>query len=112
MPDRLQRSELESAFLENRVRLEHAARRIVQSGEAAKDVLQDAFVKLLKLPDHSRIRQPVAYCFQVVRTVAIDHCRRQSLEATYRVSTDETDVIEPQENGIATPERLLNCVFH
>ena len=108
MSERLQRSELESAFLENRAHLEHVARRIVRSREASEDVLQDAFMKLLNLTDLGRVQRPLAYCIQVVRNVAIDHCRRQTLEATYRVSTDETDVIEPQLNGVATPERLLS----
>ena len=102
------RSELEAVFLANRVSLERAARRIVHSQETTEDVVQDAFVKLLHLPDLDKVQQPLAYCRQVVRNVAIDHCRRQSMETAYRVSTDVADIVEPQTVTAATPERLLD----
>lgn len=107
MPNRQPRTELEAVFVENRKRLEITARKIVRSPEQAEDIVQDAFVKILNLADTGKVERPLSYCHQVVRNLAIDHCRRQSLEAVYRIEAAVADYVEPQQAAVATPEQLL-----
>jgi RNA polymerase sigma factor (sigma-70 family) len=76
-----QRQDLELTFAENRVRLLQAAQRIVGTPDLAEDVLQSAYLRILDVSSRLTIDQPISYCFQVVRHLAIDHRRRMMLEA-------------------------------
>lgn len=83
-----QRQDLQTTFLESRERLRLAAQRIVGTRDLADDILQSAY---LRITDTSAglVRQPLNYCFQVVRHLAIDHCRRRALEAQFLVGEAE-----------------------
>lgn len=96
---------LVATFVDNRAQLRRLAQSIVRNAETADDILQDAW---LRLADGERIREvqrPVSYCCQVVRNLALDHCRRQALEATYRTYDIEVESLEVP--AAATPHKTL-----
>lgn len=72
---------LGSAFVAHRAELQGLAHKIIGRRELAEDIVQDAFLKLSGVADSLPVQQPLAYCFQVVRNLAIDCFRRMSLEA-------------------------------
>ncbi|RZT39135.1 RNA polymerase sigma-70 factor (ECF subfamily) [Cupriavidus agavae] len=76
-------------FVENRRALVGAAARIVGSRDLAEDVVQDAFLRLRDLTDDGAIRCRLSYLYQVVRNLAIDTYRRQSLEQKWMTGEDE-----------------------
>lgn len=75
------RQDLQTTFIEHRVRLQEAAQRIVGKRDLAEEVLQSAYLRITETSVHLVIRQPLNYCFQVVRHLAIDYCRRRTLES-------------------------------
>jgi len=97
-------SSLGDVFVANRAQLWHVARRIVRTTDLADDVVQDAY---LRIADGAcrKIDKPMGYCCQVVRNLALDHCRRQSLEATYR--TFDIDVETLDVPGPSSPDCLM-----
>ena len=72
---------LAQAFVANRAQLRRAALAIVRAPEEADDVVQDAYVKLIEARCDAEVRQPLAYCFQVVRNMALDRRRRSAFES-------------------------------
>ncbi len=78
-------SMLAEVFVIHSAKLRIIARKIAVSPDVIDDVMQDAYLKLIDSPVVRKVTQPFGYCCQVVRNVAIDYCRRQSLEASYRV---------------------------
>lgn len=93
---------LVEVFIEHRPQLRSLARKVVGSSDAADEVLQDAFVRLAEGGGSGVcINRPYSYCCQVVRNVALDHCRRRSLEAKVWVDS---------ENG-QVPEKSTNCAM-
>jgi RNA polymerase sigma factor (sigma-70 family) len=83
---------LGEVFITHRSQLRSIARKIVGTPEMAEDILQDAYLKLVEGVCVRQIEKPFCYCCQVVRNLALDHCRRQSVEATYRVFTEEGEL--------------------
>lgn len=81
MSNHRQRRDLEDTFLQHWSQLRSAAHAIVGAREAAEDVTQSAYVKVLEISGELTIRQPIGFCFQVVRNLAIDHRRRATLES-------------------------------
>ena len=88
------RSSLIDVFVENRARLCHLARKIVGAAEIAEEIVQDAYLKLVDGTLARVVDHPLGYCCQIVRNVAIDHCRRVKLEAKVRVHAEEDDLPE------------------
>jgi len=85
------------AFIENRQILVKIAARITGCRSRAEDVVQDAFFRLQSAPDiTSSFKAQLSYLFQIVRNLAIDHYRKQTLELKYS---------GPEEEG-------LNVVIH
>jgi RNA polymerase sigma factor (sigma-70 family) len=78
-----QRQDLQATFIAHRDRLRDAAQRIVGTRHLAEDVLQTAFLRIMDSASHLIIRHPLNYCFQVVRHLALDYCRRRALEAQF-----------------------------
>jgi len=90
-------SPLLQAFIDNRQMLVKIAARITGCRSRAEDVVQDAFFRLQSAPDiTSSFKAQLSYLFQIVRNLAIDHYRKQSLELRYS---------GPEEEG-------LNVVIH
>lgn len=83
-----QRQDLQTTFLGARDRLREAAQRIVGTRDRAEDILQSAYLRITET-QADLVRQPLNYCFQVVRHLAIDHCRRRALESQFLVGEFE-----------------------
>ncbi|MDI9689791.1 sigma-70 family RNA polymerase sigma factor [Burkholderia cenocepacia] len=73
-------------FIRRRSELRAVAFRIVGRADVVDDVMQDAYVKLLECTCARDVLNPVAYCCQVVRNMALDHCRSRVLESNVIVS--------------------------
>lgn len=76
-----QRQDLQDIFITHRDRLQGVARQIVGTRDAAEDVVQSAYLRVVDASSHLVVQQPSSYCFQVVRYLAIDHVRRRTLES-------------------------------
>lgn len=46
-------------------------------GEEADDVVQDAFVNLLRSGDPARLTQPRSYLYRIASNLIVDHCRKR-----------------------------------
>lgn len=89
-------------FIGQRDGLRRAALSIVGSRERAEDVVQDAYLKVWEASKALDIRQPISYCFQVVRNLALDYWRRSAFESQLLTNEEEGwDVPAAQ----ATPEQ-------
>ncbi|CAM3689283.1 RNA polymerase sigma-70 factor (ECF subfamily) [Paracidovorax anthurii] len=96
MPMSLPLSEpsLAEVFVAHRAQLWRVARQIVNTGDLADDVIQDAYLKLVEGPSTRTAERPVGYCCQVVRNLALDYCRRHRVEATYRTFDVDVETID------------------
>ncbi len=75
--------------------------RIVKNQEEAKDVVQDALVKIWKVKDKiSTVDNVDAYCMMITRNIGIDKIRGRKME-----TTDIDDHYDIKSNT-ANPERL------
>ncbi|CUJ48733.1 sigma-70 family RNA polymerase sigma factor [Achromobacter sp. ACM03] len=90
-------------FIAHRAQLRRIAQRIVGTPEIADEVTQDAYLKLMEGACARDVSKPYSYCCQVVRNLALDHCRRQAVESTYRIYTDDGEL--PQVAGGCVPDR-------
>jgi RNA polymerase sigma factor (sigma-70 family) len=73
--------EVNTLFVTNRTQLCRAAYKILGDWERSDDVVQDAYIKIIEMTAAQNIRQPLAYMFQIVRNLAIDHYRRMMFES-------------------------------
>lgn len=92
-------------FIANRPQLFRIAQKILRAADWAEEVVQDAYLKLVEGAYARDIQQPLFYCNQVVRNLALDYYRRHSLEATYRSFGEPVELL--QVAGGAPPEQLL-----
>lgn len=104
MSNHRQRQDLEETFLQHRSQLRSAAQAIVGERDAAEDVTQSAYIKVLEISGELVIRQPVSYCFQVVRHLAIDYRRRSTLESHIFRDESQGEVVPTQQ---ASPEQAV-----
>ncbi len=74
-------------FMTRRSELKVVAAKIVGRYGLVDDVVQDAYLKLAEGVWAGEIRDPFAYCCQVVRHLAFDYCRRRVVESTHIVSS-------------------------
>jgi RNA polymerase sigma-70 factor (ECF subfamily) len=77
----------------------------VPRGLEVDDVIQEGYAIFSSLADVSRIGNPRAYFYQVVRSLISEHFRRAGVE-TSGAGLDVESVTEPQEG--LTPERILS----
>ena len=102
----LEAQSLSDVFIAHRAQLCSIARKIVGTKELAEEVTQEAYLKLLDGESVRRVDKPFCYCCQVVRNLALDHCRRQAVESTYRVYTDDGEL--PHVPGGLPPDQGLD----
>ena len=95
---------LGDVFIANRQQLRSIALRIVGTPELADEVTQEGFLKVAE--GIFEVEKPFSYCCQVVRNLALDHRRRQAVESTYRVYTEDGEL--PQVAGGLAPEQGLD----
>lgn len=92
-------------FIVNRIQLWRIARKIVRTAELADDVTQDAYLKLVDGPCIRQAERPFSYCCQVVRNLALDYCRRHTVEAAYRSFDVDVELVDVP--CVASPDRIL-----
>ncbi|KAF1073192.1 MAG: putative RNA polymerase sigma factor FecI [Variovorax sp.] len=97
---------LGEVFIANRAQLQRVAQKIVRTADLADEVLQDAYLKLADGAAVRDVRKPLGYCCQVVRNVAFDYHRHQSVEASYRTYCEDVELVSPPSND--APERVLD----
>jgi RNA polymerase sigma factor (sigma-70 family) len=97
---------LGDVFIAHRAQLRVIAQKIVGSKEHAEDVTQDAYLRIAEGVRAKHVNNPIGYCCQVVRNIAIDHYRRQSVETAYRVYTKDGEL--PEVAVHATPDRVVD----
>jgi RNA polymerase sigma factor (sigma-70 family) len=85
----VEKQDLGEVFMAHRSRLRWAALKILGNPERAEDVVQDAYLKVSEAAAVFDIKQPLAYLYQMVRNLAIDHHRRTSLEMNLFESEDD-----------------------
>ena len=99
--------ELGRVFVAHRAQLKRAAQQILGDTHSAEDLVHDAYLKAVEADGgaHACVRQPLAYAVQMVRHMAIDRCRRTTLEQRLFEAGDDagTEVPTP---AAATPEAL------
>jgi RNA polymerase sigma-70 factor (ECF subfamily) len=93
---------LGGAFVAHRAKLQGLAHKITGRRELAEDVVQEAFLKLSDVSASLPVQQPVGYCFQVVRNLAIDCRRRLMLEAGVFADGESGEHVAAQQG---TPEQ-------
>lgn len=97
---------LGEVFIAHRGQLRAIAYRIVGARELADEITQDAYLKLVEGPCAREVDKPFCYCCQVVRNLALDHCRRQVVESAWRVHTDDGEL--PEVCGGVSPDQHLH----
>ncbi|WP_148713634.1 sigma-70 family RNA polymerase sigma factor [Chitinolyticbacter meiyuanensis] len=106
MPEAVVVPSLEPVFLEHRNQLLNIAKRVAGDADVAEEILQDAYLKLVTGACAREVKNPLGYCAQVVRNLALDHLRRQAVENTYRVHTEDGEL--PQVAGGTLPDQGLD----
>ena len=97
---------LGEVFIANRAQLQRVAQKIVRTADLADEVLQDAYLKLADGACVRDVRKPLGYCCQVVRNVAFDYHRHNSVEATYRTYCEDVELVSRPSND--APDRVLD----
>jgi len=87
----------ESLYREEAPRLQRRLRATLRSAEDARDVVQDAFARLLGA--RSLPREPAAFLNRIVRNLVIDRARRQSARGSELALDNENEPrIEPTQS--------------
>jgi RNA polymerase sigma-70 factor (ECF subfamily) len=91
-------------LISNRASLIKTAARITGCHSRAEDVVQDAYIRVSSmtsdtLPFNARLN----YIFRIVRNLAIDHYRKQSMEQRYFVNDEQNLNAAPQ---VSNPESI------
>ncbi len=80
--------DLASLYASEQGRLKRLVKRLVGSKTVAEDVVQDAFLNLLRADPGTEINHSQSYLTRTVRNLAIDHLRRRKLQDRHFVSLD------------------------
>lgn len=64
-------------------RLRRFLRTRVRNSADISDIIQEVFLRLLRVPNHETIRTPEAYIFTIARHVAQQHTLQSAAEASY-----------------------------
>ncbi|OEZ64154.1 sigma-70 family RNA polymerase sigma factor [Duganella sp. HH105] len=108
MSTELQETALGHIFIEHRPQLRRIAQKIVGTPHIADEVIQDAYLKIVEMTGVRDILKPFCYCCQVVRNLALDHCRRQAVESSYRIYPEDGEL--PQVCGGNIPDQQLHGI--
>lgn len=91
-------------FIAHFAKLRRIALAIVGKTELADEITQEAYLRISS--GIYQAEKPYLYCCQVVRNLARDHCRRQALESTYFVETEQGEI--PPVYDKCSPEKILH----
>jgi len=97
---------LVEVFIAHRAQLRHIAQKIAGTSQIADEVIQDAYLKIVGITGIRDVLNPFCYCCQVVRNLALDHCRRQAVESTYRIYPEDGEL--SQVSGGSIPDQQLH----
>jgi RNA polymerase sigma factor (sigma-70 family) len=87
----------------NRAQLRFIARSVLYSSELVDDVMQDAYLRLSSVS--TEVRSPLTYCRQVVRNLALDHCRHRAVEQACIAADVSVDWLEAPSS--TSPQRRM-----
>ncbi|MFT5756398.1 MAG: RNA polymerase sigma factor (sigma-70 family) [Alteromonadaceae bacterium] len=101
--------DLAAVFVANRQQLSAIARKIVGVQDLTEDVLQDAYIRLVKGSCARKVDKPFSYCCQVVRNIAIDYCRKKKVEAGYLDHHNQEAAFTSASSGINIETGMAEC---
>lgn len=78
----------------------------VRNSADIPDIIQEVFLRLLRVPDHETIRAPEAYIFTVARHVAQQH----SLQQTPATAASEIEAILAELRGVGHADPALEVI--
>jgi RNA polymerase sigma-70 factor (ECF subfamily) len=90
-------------LISNRANLIKTAARITGCHSRAEDVVQDAYIRVSSMSDTLPFNARLNYIFRIVRNLAIDHYRKQSMEQRYFVNDEQNLNAAPQ---VSNPESI------
>jgi len=73
----------------------------VDCRDTAADLCQEAFIRLCRIEDLTRIGNLKAYLFRTAFNLVCDHYRSQAIRATNTVAWEDTAAIEPEDQRCA-----------
>lgn len=108
---------LAEVFVANRQQLNAIAIKIVGTQDVAEEVLQDAYIRLVKGACARKVEKPLNYCCRVVHNIAIDYCRKKKVEAGYREHNNQEIAIISASSGLnietnIAESQLLDAVIN
>lgn len=104
-PDR--QSLVEGLVASHGEQLRYFLLRRVRNRADVADLVQEVFLRMMRVPDHEAIRSPEAYLFTVARHVAVQHTLRQSAAP---VSVELRDILdETRSTEVVDPEMELRA---
>jgi RNA polymerase sigma-70 factor (ECF subfamily) len=83
-------------FIEHRAALQTFFRRRIRSKASAADLAQEVYMRMLRIPDHEGIRNPVHYLYTVANNLVKEHAVLEHRQASY-VDIDEASAQEQLE---------------
>lgn len=99
--------QLNAVFVAQRMKFRRAAYNILGDWDRADDVIHDAYLKMqTRAYNQSKVKQPIAYLYQMIRNMAIDQ---------YRRSVFELDLFTSEEEGLLIPDVVRTpdiCLMH
>lgn len=78
-----------------------AAQKVIENRALAEEIAQEAYLKLSELK--LEVKHPLAYCYQIVRNLAIDRKRRHRMECLLFVAEEQGHDVA---TGAGTPEQI------
>ena len=96
-------SEVERVFQDHAEDLQRYLTQRVNCTQMAKDIAQEAFIRLSRELARGEIRQPKAYLYRIAGNLVIDHFRRTHREPM----TQSAELLEAVPDPAPSPERYV-----
>jgi len=93
-------------YREHGPRLRRSIRGRIGSAEDARDLVQDAFARLLGAGPLGRLREPEAFLSRIVRNLLIDRARRQAVRPGHVRAEDEPLAVPADQDNALQAEQL------
>jgi len=81
---------LNELFISMRQELARSILKIVPP-DTVEDIVQDTYVRLCRVKDHSGIRHPRAFLYETIKNLAFDHIKRAEYRLNISIDGDELD---------------------
>jgi RNA polymerase sigma-70 factor (ECF subfamily) len=91
-----------------------AARALTDSGDEARDLVQEVYVKLFSLDGWAAIESPPGYVLRMLRNLAIEHMRRAKIVSFRRLTEADAQNIwdeSPDQFRVTAAREQLNKVM-